>query len=140
MKPEFKSYQQQVRLNAAAMAETFTSLGYKLTSGGTDNHLMLVDLRQSHPDLTGKQAQIALDKAHITTNRNTVPGETRSPFQTSGIRIGSPACTSRGMVEADFQRIARAIDSVLADIEDDAAIEKARQVALELTAAYPLPY
>jgi glycine hydroxymethyltransferase len=140
MKPEFKAYQQQVRKNAAAMAETFTSLGYKLTSGGTDNHLMLIDLRQSHPDLTGKQAQIALDKAHITTNRNTVPGETRSPFQTSGIRIGTPACTSRGMVEEDFRKIAKAIDTVLANVEDEAAIEQARQVALELTAAYPLPY
>lgn len=140
MKPEFKAYQQQVRKNAAAMAEAFNSLGYKLTSGGTDNHLMLIDLRKSHPELTGKQAQIALDKAHITTNRNTVPGETRSPFQTSGIRIGTPACTSRGMVEDDFRKIANAIDRVLADVDDPAGIEAARQVALELTKAYPLPY
>lgn len=140
MKPEFKAYQQQVRKNAAAMAEAFNSLGYKLTSGGTDNHLMLIDLRKSHPELTGKQAQIALDKAHITTNRNTVPGETRSPFQTSGIRIGTPACTSRGMVEDDFRKIANAIDRVLADVDDPAGIEAARQVALELTEAYPLPY
>ena len=140
MKPEFKAYQQQVRKNAAAMAETFNGLGYKLTSGGTDNHLMLIDLRKSHPDLTGKQAQIALDKAHITTNRNTVPGETRSPFQTSGVRIGTPACTSRGMLEDDFRKIARAIDRVLADVEDPAGIEAARKVALELTEAYPLPY
>ncbi|MEX0330927.1 MAG: serine hydroxymethyltransferase [Puniceicoccaceae bacterium] len=140
MKPEFKTYQHQVRKNAAAMADTFNSLGYKLTSGGTDNHLMLIDLRQSHPDLTGKQAQIALDKAHITTNRNTVPGETRSPFQTSGIRIGTPACTSRGMVEEDFRKIATAIDQVLADVEDADGIAAARQVALELTSAYPLPY
>jgi glycine hydroxymethyltransferase len=140
MKPEFKTYQQRVRKNAAAMAETFNSLGYKLTSGGTDNHLMLIDLRKSHPDLTGKAAQIALDKAHITTNRNTVPGETRSPFQTSGLRIGTPACTSRGMVEEDFRRIAGAIDRVLANIEDAAAIEEAREVALELCRAHPLPY
>ena len=140
MKPEFKAYQQQVRRNAAAMAATFSELGYKLTSGGTDNHLMLIDLRKSHPELTGKAAQVALDKAHITTNRNTVPGETRSPFQTSGIRIGTPACTSRGMVEADFQRIARAIDQVLANVEDEQAIEQAKQVALELCEAHPLPY
>ncbi len=140
MKPEFKVYQQQVRKNATAMAETFNDLGYKLTSGGTDNHLMLIDLRKSHPDLTGKQAQIALDKAHITTNRNTVPGETRSPFQTSGIRIGTPACTSRGMQEDAFRKIARAIDGVLADIEDQKAIESAREVALELCSAHPLPY
>lgn len=140
MKPEFKSYQNQVRKNAAAMAATFNELGYKLTSGGTDNHLLLIDLRENHPDLTGKQAQIALDKAHITTNRNTVPGETRSPFQTSGVRIGTPACTSRGMVEADFQKIARAIDRVLSDVENPTAIEEARQVALQLTEAHPLPY
>jgi glycine hydroxymethyltransferase len=140
MKPEFKAYQSQVRKNAAAMAATFNELGYKLTSGGTDNHLLLIDLRKSHPDLTGKQAQIALDKAHITTNRNTVPGETRSPFQTSGVRIGTPACTSRGMIEADFQKIARAIDRVLSDTENPEAIEEARQVALQLTEAHPLPY
>ncbi len=140
MKPEFKAYQQQVRKNAAAMAETFTDLGYKLTSGGTDNHLMLMDLRKSHPDLTGKQAQIALDKAHITTNRNTVPGETRSPFQTSGVRIGSPACTSRGMLEDDFRKIAQAVNTVLNNIEDDAAIQTAKETALELCAAHPLPY
>jgi glycine hydroxymethyltransferase len=140
MKPEFKVYQQQVRKNAAAMAEAFTSMGYKLSSGGTDNHLMLIDLRQSHPDLTGKVAQIALDKAHITTNRNTVPGETRSPFQTSGLRIGSPACTSRGMTEEDFVKIAKAIDTVLGDVEDEAGIASAKQVALELCTAHPLPY
>ena len=140
MKPEFKTYQQQVRKNAAAMAETFNSLGYKLTSGGTDNHLMLIDLRKSHPELTGKQAQVALDKAHITTNRNTVPGETRSPFQTSGLRIGTPACTSRGMQEDAFRQIAKAIDTVLADIDDEQAIQSARETAMELCAAHPLPY
>jgi glycine hydroxymethyltransferase len=140
MKPEFKAYQQQVRKNAAAMAAAFTGMGYKLTSGGTDNHLILIDLRHSHPELTGKQAQIALDRANITTNRNTVPGETRSPFQTSGVRIGSPACTSRGMVEEDFRKIAKAIDTVLANPEDEAAIQSAKAVALELCAAHPLPY
>jgi glycine hydroxymethyltransferase len=140
MKPEFKAYQQQVRKNAAAMASAFTGMGYKLTSGGTDNHLILIDLRHSHPELTGKQAQIALDRANITTNRNTVPGETRSPFQTSGVRIGSPACTSRGMVEEDFRKIAKAIDTVLANPEDEAAIQSAKAVALELCAAHPLPY
>ncbi|NDV62542.1 serine hydroxymethyltransferase [Puniceicoccales bacterium CK1056] len=140
MKPEFKAYQSQVRKNAAAMAQTFLDKGYKLSSNGTDNHLILIDLRKSHPDLTGKVAQIALDKAHITTNRNTVPGETRSPFQTSGLRLGSPACTSRGMVESDFQKIAEAIDLVLGDVESEAAFESARKVALELCEAHPLPY
>ncbi len=140
MKPEFRAYQQQVRRNAAAMAAAFLAMGYKLCSGGTDNHLILIDLRQSHPDLTGKQAQEALDQAHITTNRNTVPGETRSPFQTSGLRLGTPACTSRGMQEDDFRRIAKAIDTVLSSPGDPAAIAAAKQVALELCATHPLPY
>lgn len=140
MKPEFKAYQQQVKRNIAAMADAFLDKGYKLCSGGTDNHLILIDLRQSHPDLTGKAAQIALDKAHITTNRNTVPGESRSPFQTSGVRIGAPACTSRGMREADFVQIAEAIDIVLNAPDSDAAISTAKAIALELTQKYPLPY
>jgi glycine hydroxymethyltransferase len=140
MKPSFKVYQQQVKRNAAAMASAFMGKGYKLSSGGTDNHLILIDLRQSHPDLTGKDAQIALDRAHITTNRNSVPGETRSPFQTSGLRLGSPACTSRGMVEADFRAIAGAIDTVLGAPDDSTAINSAKAVALELCAKYPLPY
>ncbi|MCC5838482.1 MAG: serine hydroxymethyltransferase [Opitutales bacterium] len=139
-KPEFRAYQEQVKRNAAAMAEAFLDRGYKLSSGGTDNHLVLIDLRGSHPDLTGKAAQTALDRAHITTNRNTVPGETRSPFQTSGVRLGSPACTSRGMVEGDFREIARAIDLVLGAPDDDAVLGQARQIALDLCAKYPLPY
>ncbi|KAF0095140.1 MAG: glycine hydroxymethyltransferase [Puniceicoccaceae bacterium 5H] len=139
-KPEFKQYQQQVKRNIAALADFLKQKGYKLCSDGTDNHLILVDLRQSHPDLSGKQAQIALDKANITTNRNTVPGETRSPFQTSGIRIGSPACTSRGMKEDDFREIGRAIDIVLNHPEDDNAISQARDISLGLCAKYPLPY
>lgn len=140
MRPEFKTYQAQVRRNAAALADAFNERGYKLSSGGTDNHLLLIDLRVSHPNLTGKDAQIALDKAHITTNRNTVPGETRSPFQTSGVRLGSPACTSRGMVEADFHRIAEAIDIVLGAPEDETALSRAKSITLELCARYPLPY
>ncbi|HKJ90640.1 MAG TPA: serine hydroxymethyltransferase, partial [Oceanipulchritudo sp.] len=124
----------------AAMATAFIERGYKLSSHGTDNHLVLLDLRHSHPDLTGKAAQIALDKAHITTNRNTVPGESRSPFQTSGLRLGAPACTSRGMLEEDFRRIVEAIDGVLAAPDDSAAITRARQISLELCQAHPLPY
>lgn len=140
MEPDFKAYQQQVRRNASAMADALLRRGYKLTSGGTDNHLVLVDLRHNLPDLTGKQAQEALDRAHITTNRNSVPGETRSPFQTSGVRLGAPACTSRGMVEADFERIVEAIDCVLKAPKDAAAIERATAIATELCAAHPLPY
>jgi len=138
--PDFKAYQQQVKRNAVAMAEVFLRKGYKVTSGGTDNHLILIDLRQSHPDLTGKVAQVALDKAHLTTNRNTVPGETRSPFQTSGLRLGSPACTSRGMREPEFRRIAESIDIVLGDVEDASRIAEARAIAEELCEAHPLPY
>ncbi len=139
-KPAFKDYAVQVRANARALAEALTAAGFKLSSGGTDNHLVLIDLRPSHPELTGKQAQIALDKANITTNRNTVPGETRSPFQTSGVRLGTPAVTSRGMREADMAKIAKAIQTVLADPESEQAIAEARDIALSLSSRYPLPY
>lgn len=139
-KPEFKQYAIQVKKNAAALAAALMERGYKLSSNGTDNHLMLVDLRKSHPYLSGKDAQIALDKANITTNRNTVPGETRSPFQTSGVRLGAPAVTSRGMVEADMLEIAKAIDTVLNNPTSDQAINEAKAVVSKLTTAYPLPY
>lgn len=136
----FKAYQQQVAANAKALAAALMEKGHHIISGGTDNHLMMIDLRKKDPELTGKVAQIALDQANITANKNTVPGETRSPFQTSGIRLGTPAVTSRGMVEADMVRIAEAIDTVLSAPEDTAAIASARSIALELCKAYPLPY
>lgn len=139
-KPYFKAYQQQVLLNAKALAKSFNEQGLKIVSGGTDNHLMLIDLRPTYPDLTGKDAQNALDKAHLTLNRNTVPGETRSPFQTSGLRVGSPAVTTRGMKEAEMKRIADAICLVLSDINNEANILKAQAVATELCKAFPLPY
>ncbi|WP_309398430.1 serine hydroxymethyltransferase [Cerasicoccus maritimus] len=139
-KPAFKEYAKQVKLNADAMAKALIDKGYKLTSDGTDNHLMLVDLRPSHPDLTGKVAQIALDKANITTNRNTVPGETRSPFQTSGLRLGAPAVTSRGMKEAEMVKIVEAIDLVLSDPDSEEKIAQAKAIALELSNQFPLPY
>ena len=101
---------------------------------------MMIDLRKKDPELTGKVAQIALDQANITANKNTVPGETRSPFQTSGIRLGTPAVTSRGMLEADMLRIADAVDTVLSAPEDATTIAFAKTVALELCATYPLPY
>ncbi len=138
--PRFKSYQSSVIANARALADALASKGLKLSSGGTDNHLVLIDLRESHPDLTGKQAQLALDKANITTNRNTVPGETRSPFQTSGIRLGSPAVTSRGFDEDDMRLTADAISLVLDAPEDSSAIAKAQQIALDLCKKHPLPY
>lgn len=137
---DFKAYQQQVAANAKALAAALIAKGHHIISGGTDNHLMMIDLRKKNADLTGKVAQIALDKANITANKNTVPGETRSPFQTSGIRLGTPAVTSRGMTEADMEKIAEAIDIVLDAPEDDAAIAKAKAIALDLCQANPLPY
>ena len=140
LKQDFKDYQAQVIRNAKALADALTGMGYHLTSGGTDNHLMLIDLRKSHPDLTGKEAQNALEKANITTNRNTVPGETRSPFQTSGVRLGSPAVTTRGFTEADMREVAQAINTVLNNPKDDAKIASAKETALKLCKAHPLPY
>ncbi len=137
---DFKAYQSQVAANANALANALTARGYHVISGGTDNHLMMLDLRKKDADLTGKIAQIALDKANITANKNTVPGETRSPFQTSGIRFGTPAVTSRGMDEFAMEKIAEAIDIVLSAPEDDESILKAQQIALMLCKEYPLPY
>ena len=136
----FKTYQKQVAANAKALAGALTEKGHHIISGGTDNHLMMIDLRKKDPELTGKVAQISLDAANITTNKNTVPGETRSPFQTSGIRLGTPAVTSRGMVEADMVRIAEAIDLVLGAPTDESVIAQARAIAEELSKQYPLPY
>ena len=140
LKDSFKEYQAQIVKNAAALAEALKKRGYGLVSGGTDNHLILIDLRKSHPDLTGKDAQNALDKANITTNKNTVPGETRSPFKASGIRLGTPAVTSRGMDEADMEKIAEAIDLVLGAPGDESRIAKAKEIAVGLCKSHPLPY
>jgi glycine hydroxymethyltransferase len=130
----------QVKDNSKCLAESLISKGFHLVSGGSDNHLMLLDLRPSHPDLTGKQGQLALEKENVTLNRNTVPGETRSPFQTSGLRIGTPAVTSRGMQEDSMTEIASIIATVLEDIENESSIEEAKQKALALCANFPLPY
>ena len=139
-KPEFKDYGKQILLNTQALAKVFLQRGLKLTSGGSDNHLVLIDLRPSHPGLTGKQAQFALEEANITTNRNTVPGETRSPFQTSGLRIGSPAVTTRGMKEAEMETIANTICDILDAPEDKAVIAKGKADMVALCQKYPLPY
>ncbi len=140
LKPEFKAYQQQIVANAKALAAAMLKRGYALASGGTDNHLMLVDLRAKFPELTGKVAQESLDKANITCNKNTVPYETRSPFQASGIRLGTPAVTSRGMKEADMDKIAEAIDLVLGAPESEEKRAAAKAIVKTLTAAHPLPY
>ncbi|HEX7227545.1 MAG TPA: serine hydroxymethyltransferase [Candidatus Binatia bacterium] len=126
--PAFKLYQQQIVKNAQALANSLSSKGYRLTSGGTDNHLMLVDLRKS--ELTGKAAQETLDRAHITVNRNAVPFDTRSPFITSGIRIGTPAVTSRGMKEEEMGLIGDLIARALDHVGDENVLgEVANQVA-----------
>ena len=143
LKPEFKTYSGQVIRNAQALAAAMTALGYKINSGGTDNHLMLVDLRAKFPELTGKVAQETLDKANITCNKNTVPFETRSPFQASGIRLGTPALTTRGLKEAEMNEIATLIDGVLAAIgkpDEAAVIAATKQKVVALTSRFPLPY
>ncbi len=143
LKPDFKTYAQQVVKNSQTLAAAFISRGYKIVSGGTDNHLFMIDLRHNLPELTAKKAQETLDLAHITLNKNTVPFETRSPFQASGLRIGTPAITSRGLVESDMDEIATAIDTVLKAIGTDgeaAALASAKERAAKLAAKYPLPY
>jgi glycine hydroxymethyltransferase len=113
LQPEFKEYQKQVISNAQTMAEAFKTRGYKIVSGGTDNHLLLIDLRTKFPELSGKVAEKELGKADITVNKNMVPFDTRSPFLTSGIRVGTPAITSRGFVEKDMEFIVNLIDMTL---------------------------
>jgi glycine hydroxymethyltransferase len=122
------------------LAESLNEGGFHLVSGGSDNHLMLVDLRPSDPDLTGKQAQIALEGANVTLNRNTVPGETRSPFQTSGLRIGTPAVTSRGMTEPEMREIGAIIKQVISAPEDEASVNSAKEKTLALCDNFGLPY
>lgn len=138
MQPAFKTYQEQIVKNAKALADGMKRNGFRLISGGTDNHLMLVDVGAR--GLTGKECQIALDDAGITTNKNTIPFETRSPFQASGVRLGTPAVTTRGMKEAEMAAIADMISEVLMDIKNLDNIAKVRSRVRELTAKFPLPY
>jgi glycine hydroxymethyltransferase len=138
MQPSFKDYQEQILANAKALAEGMKRNGFRLVSGGTDNHLMLVDVGAR--GLTGKECQAALDSAGITINKNTIPFETRSPFQASGIRLGTPAVTTRGMKEVEMAAIADMISEVLMDIKSLDSLAKVRQRVRELTARFPLPY
>jgi glycine hydroxymethyltransferase len=138
LQPSFEDYSAQVIANARALGEGLVERGFHLVSGGTDNHLMLVDLRPSHTELTGKEAEAALEQAAITVNKNTVPGETRSPFVTSGLRIGTPALTTRGMKEPEMARIAGWIADVLSAPDDAARIAGIREDVRELCAAFPL--
>ena len=136
--PSYREYQLQVQKNARAMAEAFTKRGYKIVSGGTDNHLMLVDLRTKFPELTGKQAEKSLVVADITTNKNMVPFDSRSPFQTSGLRFGTPAITTRGLKEDKMDYIVELIDRVLNDPENEENIAAVRRDVNALMADYPL--
>jgi glycine hydroxymethyltransferase len=138
LQPGFKEYQQQVVKNAQALAEGMKRNGFRLVSGGTDNHLMLVDVGSR--GLTGKECQMALDEAGITVNKNTIPFETRSPFQASGVRLGTPAVTTRGMKAPEMAAIADMISEILLDIKNVDAGVKVRQRVRELTARFPLPY
>jgi glycine hydroxymethyltransferase len=134
--PAWRAYQRQIVQNARALAEALMARGLRLVSGGTDTHLMLVDL--SPRGLTGKDAQEALDRAWITVNKNTIPFETKSPMVTSGIRIGTPAVTTRGMKEPEMAEIARLIDRVLSKLGDAATEAAVRGEVQELTARFPL--
>ncbi|MCH8475460.1 MAG: serine hydroxymethyltransferase [Opitutales bacterium] len=138
--PEFKTYQEGIVRNAKALAEAMQELGYMVVSGGTDNHVMLIDLRAKHEKLSGKKAQETLDMANITCNKNAIPFDSRSVFQTSGIRLGTPAVTSRGMDEDAMKEIAQAIDLVLSNPEDQEKIAEARNIAIQLCEKFPLPY
>ena len=138
LRPEFRDYQLQVKKNAAALADALMKRGYKIVSGGTDNHCILVDLRTKFSELTGKVAEKVLVDADITANKNMVPFDTRSPFQTSGIRLGTPAITTRGVKEDKMETIADMIDRVLSAPEDEAVIADVRRQVNEMMADYPL--
>ncbi|HCU3766273.1 TPA: serine hydroxymethyltransferase [Escherichia coli] len=136
MEPEFKTYQQQVAKNAKAMVEVFLERGYKVVSGGTDNHLFLVDLVDKN--LTGKEADAALGRANITVNKNSVPNDPKSPFVTSGIRVGTPAITRRGFKEAEAKELAGWMCDVLDSINNEAVIERIKGKVLDICARYPV--
>lgn len=137
LQPEFKVYMQNVKDNAQVLAKGLMDRGIQIVSGGTDNHLMLIDLT-NFPDLTGKAVEKLLDDAHITANKNTIPNEKRSPFVTSGIRLGTPAATTRGLNAQDFDQVAEAISIVIK--EQEAGIEKARAIIKTITDKYPLMF
>lgn len=138
LQPEYKEYQTQVKKNAKTMAETFIAKGYKVVSGGTDNHSMLIDLRSKFPELTGKVAENTLVLADITINKNMVPYDSRTPFTTSGFRVGTPAITTRGVKEDDIELIVELIDEVLTNVGNEAVIKSVRKRVNELMSKFPL--
>lgn len=136
LRPEFKSYAQQIKKNAAALAAALTHEGFRIVSGGTDSHMMLVDLRPF--GVTGKLAQEVLEHANITTNKNAIPNDPESPFVTSGVRLGTPAVTTRGMVEADMSFIAKSIATVLRNHSDEGTLNKVKAEVTDLCRRYPI--
>lgn len=136
LQPEYKEYQKQVRKNAKAMADELVKGGLRIVSGGTDNHLMLVDLRQKN--VTGKVAEETLEKAGITCNKNAIPNDPEKPFITSGVRLGTPAITARGMKEEEARKIAKMIVKVLENINDEVIIDEVKKEVIELTKKFPL--
>ncbi len=136
--PGFKEYQKNVKKNAAVMANAFITKGYKVISDGTDNHSMLIDLRTKFPDISGKKVENTLVKAHITLNKNMVPFDTRSPFLTSGLRVGTPAITTRGLKETDMGQIVEFIDTVISDIENESLINDIGKKVVSMMKDYPL--
>ena len=138
MKPEFKEWAKQVQKNAKVLADELVKRGFSIVSGGTDNHSMLVDLRSKYPELTGKVAENALVAADITVNKNMVPFDSRSAFQTSGIRLGTPAITTRGAKEDLMVEIAALIEEVLNDPENDTVISNVRAKVNDMMKDYPL--
>ena len=138
LQPEYKEYQLQVKKNAATMAQAFVDLGYNVVSGGTDNHIILVDLRSKFPHLTGKKGENMLVKADITVNKNMVPFDDRSPFQTSGLRFGTPAITTHSAKESLMGEIVEMIDTVLANPDDSKTISSVREKVNTTMKKYPI--
>ena len=139
LKPEFKTYQEQILKNAQALAEGLTSAGNRLVSGGTDTHLMLLDLRPAYPQVPGSDAEAWLEKAHIITNKNMIPWDERKPVHTSGLRLGTPAVTTRGFKEDEMKRVAGWIDEVLRSEGDDKVIARVKGEVLDLCKRFPIP-
>jgi glycine hydroxymethyltransferase len=136
LQPEFKLYQQEVKANAALMARVLMERGYKIVSGGTENHMFLLDLIDK--GITGKDADAVLDGAHITVNKNAVPNDPRSPFVTSGLRLGTPAVTTRGFRATEIRQLTGWIADILDDIKDGVRAEKVRQQVIELCGRFPV--
>ena len=136
--PEFGKYQIQVKKNAAVMAQAFTDKGYKVVSGGTDNHLLLIDLRTKFPEISGKKAENTLVLSHITVNKNMVPFDSRSPFLTSGLRVGTPAITTRGLKEEHIGVIVELIDEVVSNIENESVVKNVGEKVVKMMKSFPL--